>query len=233
MPQSASSSTSPTTTSAVSAAPRARSCSTRGASVRRSASRIALDPSASPIRRVKTRSARFTAIFLRETTKRGPMRRIHGIELRAERGEGGVAELGHEPAREVTRETRAMLVARVRGTVDVGFAFACALEEALVVEADHDRHDGRVGELACPREILDDVADRRRTSFPEPRHDLCLERTEELLLGLLRPAKATKVGLAHPLIIPRRPRTVTRRRCRRKRGCRSERPSRPCASATL
>ena len=74
MPHTASRRTRAATTSAVSSAPRAASCSTRGASVRRSASRIALDASASPSIIVKTRSARFTGVLLRETAERRAMR---------------------------------------------------------------------------------------------------------------------------------------------------------------
>src|SRR5439155_18018561 len=95
-----------------------------------------------------------------------------------------------------------MLVAGVRWTVHVGLALAGALEQTLLVEADHDRHHGRVGELAGPREIFDDVTHRRRATLPKPHHDFGLERSEELLLGLLRSAKAAKVRPAHGLIIP-------------------------------
>src|SRR2546423_4456612 len=202
MPHTASRSTSAATTSAVSAAPRARSCSTRGASVRRSARRIALDPSASATRKVKARSARFTAVLLRETAKRRAVRRVDGVELRAEGREGGVAELRDEPASEVARKARTMLVAAVRRTVHVGLAFASSLEEALLVKADHDRHHGRVGELARLREVLDDVADRRGPSFPETGHDFGLERTEELLFRPLGSPETAKVRAAHALIIP-------------------------------
>src|SRR6267378_8089705 len=96
-----------------------------------------------------------------------------------------------------------MLVASVRRTVDVGLALARALQQTLLVEAHHDRHHGRVGELAGSREVFDDVSDRRRTAFPEARHHLGLERSEELLLGLFRSAKAAEVGAAHAEIIPR------------------------------
>src|SRR5438093_5314551 len=96
-----------------------------------------------------------------------------------------------------------MLVARVRWTVDVGLALAGALEKTLLVEADHDRHHGRVGELARPSEVFDDVAHCRRTTLPKSRHDFGLERSEELFLSLLRSAKAAKVRPAHVLIIPR------------------------------
>src|SRR5438876_61316 len=161
MPHNARSRTSAATISAVSSAPRARSCSTRGASVRRSARRIALEPSASPSKMVKARSARFTAVLLRETAKRGAVRRVDGVELGAEGREGGVAELGNESAGEVAGETRAVLVAGVRGTVNVGLALAGALEKPLVVEADHDRHHRRVGELALRVALLDAGRDRR------------------------------------------------------------------------
>src|SRR5712692_3741729 len=96
-----------------------------------------------------------------------------------------------------------MLVAAVRRTVDVGLALAGALQETLLVEADHDRHHGRVGELASLREVFDDVAHRRGAALPEARHDLGLEGSEELLLGLLWSAQTAKVGPAHAPIIPR------------------------------
>ena len=71
------------------------------------------------------------------------------------------------------------------------------------MEPDHDRHDGRVGELARLGQVFDDVADRRGTALPEADHDLGLERPEELLLGLLGSAQAAKIGPAHAPIIPR------------------------------
>src|SRR2546430_7764055 len=192
MPHNARSRTSAATTSAVSSAPRARSSSTRGASVRRSARRIALDPSASPSRIVKARSARFTTVLLRETAERGAVRRVDSVELGAERGEGGVAELSNESARQVARQTRAVFVAGVRGTVDVGLALTGALEKPLVVEADHDRHHRRLRELACARQVLDDVADRGGASCPQAGPYLGLPRPRAILLGPLwvSPAEA-------------------------------------------
>src|SRR5207247_10579949 len=139
MPHKARSRTSAATISAVSSAPRARSCSTRGASVRRRARRIALEPSASPSKTVKARSARFTAVLLRETAKRGAVRRVDGVELGAEGGEGGVAELGNESAGEVAGQTCAVLVAGGRGTVKVGLALPGALAKPLAWEAARDR----------------------------------------------------------------------------------------------
>src|SRR5207247_10326640 len=117
-------------------------------------------------------------------------------------------------------------------TVDVGLSFARAFEKTFVVETDHDRHHRRVGELARPREVFDDVANGRRAPLPKAGHHLGLERTEELFLGLLGSAQATKVRPSHPPIISRAVRAVTLRRRRRRRGWRSERPSRPWASAT-
>jgi len=131
------------------------------------------------------------------------VRGIDRIELGAERRKGGVAELGHEPADEVARKPRAMFVSGVRRRVDVGLALARPLQKTLLVEPDHDRHDGRVGELARLRQILDNVADRRGTALPQADHYLGLERSEELLLGLLGSAQAAKIGPAHAPIIPR------------------------------
>lgn len=115
---------------------------------------------------VKTRSARFTRVLLRETAERGAMRRVDRVELRAERSERGVPELGHEPPNEVARKPRAMLVAGVRWTVDVCLALTRALQQPLLVEADHDRHHRRVGELASFGEVFDDVAHGRGTALP-------------------------------------------------------------------
>src|SRR2546427_329854 len=84
------------------------------------------------------------------------MRCVDGVELGAECGEGGIAELRDQPARQVTRQARAVLRAGERGPVDVGLAVAHALEEALLVELDD--------EMAVPRDI-------QRTARPLPSFD--------------------------------------------------------------
>src|SRR5436189_101807 len=189
--------------SAVYCGRRARGGSPGGTTVNSRATRIALEANAKPRRIPNARSARVRAVFLRDTPERRAMRCVDAVELGAERGEGGVAELRNQATRQVARKARAMLRARKRGPVDVGLTVAHALEEAFLVEPDHDRHHRRVGELPRAGELHDDVADGRRATLPEPVHDLGLERAEELLLGLLGPPQSPQVRPSHGSIIPR------------------------------
>src|SRR5947208_6675962 len=210
IPQNARPRTTSATTSAASSAPRASRCCTRGTSVKNSAMSTAPEASASAISAANARSARGISSSLRESTQGRAMRGVDGIELRGEGDERGVAELGDEAAREVARQPRAALLTRERRAVHVGLAVAGALEQALGVEPRHDRHDGRVRELAAPSKILDDVAHRRGPALPQAVHDLGLERAEELLFRLRVPAEPAEVGATHVLDYPAlRPRTVT------------------------
>src|SRR5947207_1025607 len=151
IPHVARTSTSAATRSEVSSAPRAASCSTRGASVRRSAIRIALDAKASPMRTAKARSARATRALLREPAKLRAVRRVDSVELGGECGERGVAELRDEAARQIAGEAGAVLLAGGRGAVEVGLALTRALDEPLLVGADRDCNDRHVG-LHSPTE---------------------------------------------------------------------------------
>src|SRR5439155_22556804 len=112
-------------------------------------------------------------------------------------------ELRDEAASQIAGEAGAVLLAGERGTVEVGLALTRALEETLFVEADHDGHHRRVGQLARACEIADDVADGRRPALPEAVHDLGFEGSEELVLALLGTSEAAEVRATHATIIPR------------------------------
>src|SRR5438445_11704407 len=154
MPQVARINTSAATTSAVSSGPCTMSCSTRGTCVRSRAMRIALEANATPRRMPNARAARTTGVFLRDTAQGRAMRCVDGVELGAERREGSVAELGDETARQVAGKARAVLRAREGRPVDVCLAVADALEEAFLVEPDHDRQYRCVGTHSRPGELL-------------------------------------------------------------------------------
>src|SRR5439155_164292 len=120
MPHVASTSKRSVTASTTSSGPRVSTCDACGTIAARSAMRIALETSASPRTSANARSARIAALLCR-ATKRCAMRGIDVIELGAERGERGVAELRHEPAAEApARDEAWMPVGDARAPVREG-----------------------------------------------------------------------------------------------------------------
>src|SRR5919198_5274765 len=121
MPHVARTSSSSVIASTTSSAPRLSTCDACGTMTARSATRIALETSASPRTSANARSARIAAL-LRGAAQRGAVSGVDVVELGSERRERGVAELRHKTAREIAAQARAVLRARERRTVYVGLA---------------------------------------------------------------------------------------------------------------
>src|SRR5581483_4496663 len=198
IPQVASTRSSSVTASTRSSGPTLSTWAACGTIAAKRAPRIALESSASARTSAKARSARI-AWSLRDAAQRRAVLRVDLVELRRERGERRVAELRDEAAREVARDAHLVLLAATDRAVHVRLAVALAREQALRVETDHHRHHGRVREIACAAELLDDVADGGGSALPETRHDRRLEGTEQVTR---RRAPYPPERRAHAEVIP-------------------------------
>ena len=104
-----------------------------------------------------------------------------------------VGPAAKQPLDDAVEDRAGHLVARDGRRVDVGDAGAVLRQQLLLDQVVHDRHDGRVGDLALLAERLVDVAHRRLLALPDDRENVGFERTdprEGSTLGALEPFRS-------------------------------------------